>query len=1321
MAEISTVTVKLPFSGIVQSVDPALLPPSAYQQLENLRVLQEGALTTRRGCVKVRQLAGSQSGIVKKLRKFRKPDGTLLIYYQLGNVLKRVNLSTGQTSDVAQNVTHWDLVEYYAGQQGGPLAYIAAGSQMLRDDGSTLSDWGIQPPANAPSVGVAPLTPIYLYQGTYTIEATSQGWWTWRVDYSPRLDLSAGGDPLRHYTSTDPIKLELSMSNPSAVSEIRVLIGLGTSGSWNGIDYYVQSIVPSTLQGYVAREQTASQAAADRVSMVDSGALGWDYEQPYEPVPIPEELPPVEPQQAITVTVSLRKDKFVPVGNADTGELDWRNVTALYVMVNVTGACTVSFSNVRLEGMAGPSNSGPTDAPYRYVYTYYSEATGSESNPSPESEGIIVNRDRIRVTVAGSNDPKVTHIRLYRAGGTFADGEFRYVTQVQNSSGTVQIYDVYGDDEIAGSPTLLRDNFTPPQATIATTAFDSIFLAGIPTKPHLLVRSKVSNPESFPIVEEVTGNAYQLYVGSPSDPIMAITEFRGMLVCLNRESIYVVPVWLGTMQSPVKTASQRGLIGRNAWCQTEREIWFVSHDGVYSWSGGSAVLRSGAIQWMFRGEEVNGIKPLDLSPTGIEYITMAYHAGAIWITARQTDSRAIVLVCDLTGSEAGRWSIYVAPPGSAITALLEDPYDGTLYSARWSQSEVSLNKEDTGNSDDGQAIYWSFLTGWADLGVVDAGLSDLAVEYSADNAITLSVYSNFSESSVVLTKQLPSQSSRTRYVIHLTDSESKPKASRIRALSFRLSGSGKASIHTISYSFFSEGQALSGRTEDWDDLGYPWDKEISGIAIEYRASASMTVYLDTITGTGPGQISLASKVFELEARERGKYTAAFDEPIIAKMVRLRYECAGECSVLSRVFYSKRLPPDTVSVTDWTDSGYAFEKYYQQLVLEVDTGGEDATVYVDVDGVQKWQTTINSTWQDRIRILTMPQGIKGRMARIRASTQGKFQLYGWYFIVAPADKGPVVHTVDWQDLGWPHDKLLRYLSLEYEVTEDTDVNLYGFPGYESTPIRTIRLKSGGRKQATYPMPKDVVVKLIRFEPKDPSVTFKSWKYQFDYEQYPPDFVPFTYWEDNGWPHEKVYRRVTLDVDTAGEDVTLALDIDGSEVEQLTVNANGRSTVDISFSALWQGYKARLVVKPNQSGQLPNKFQLFGVVWDVLREPPRIQSWRTREISFPSPAMLKKLWFKYASSAPVRLKVYVDSRLLHEVSFPKSTKPVTICELMPGTNGAARNRFRQLNIEAETSGWMKIYPDGSTLEYVLLAGYERASYMRLKLSDALGLSV
>jgi hypothetical protein len=275
---------------------------------------------------------------------------------------------------------------------------------------------------------------------------------------------------------------------------------------------------------------------------------------------------------------------------------------------------------------------------------------------------------------------------------------------------------------------------------------------------------------------------------------------------------------------------------------------------------------------------------------------------------------------------------------------------------------------------------------------------------------------------------------------------------------------------------------------------------------------------------------------------------------------------------------------------------------------------NASVTLEVDGADPFTiANVNSTDPTRDIIYTLPAGTKGRRARLRATpgNGGKFQLWDWTCITAPADKGPVLHTNDWDDLGYPHDKRLKAVTVQYEVTQEAVMNLYFLQGFGASqaanPVPVgIPLHIGGRKIETYRL-SGQIAKAMRFQPVATNTLFKSWSYKFEYDELPPDFVSETKWEDYGYPYEKILQQLAIEMDTGGQpcsiDVVTDMDTPGVQTTLQITTTEGDLVRLLTFPVASlavpvMAKRFKLVFRPAANG----KAQLYSYYMHWLRANP-----------------------------------------------------------------------------------------------------------------------
>lgn len=799
-------------------------------------------------------------------------------------------------------------------------------------------------------------------------------------------------------------------------------------------------------------------------------------------------------------------------------------------------------------------------------------------------------------------------------------------------------------------------------------AYDSLFLAGDGNNPHILYKSKPGRPESFPVIVEATGVSNQLVVGSPGNPIMNITEINGEIISLNANNIYRVPVYNNAMQAPNETPAQRGVVSSFAWAKGTNALFYVAYDGVYAWQGGVAEKVSKQIDWIFRDRTLNGIAPI--SRTNYDDIVCEYHQDILYMHYIGTDSASYTLQYD---AQNDRWSRNQMVNGSSqivsVTSMLVERdsgvfligvSDGGSYKLFRNVHYGNYGQTDGSSTDDGLGGYnipFSAITGFYTFGdtSVQKLFTDIVLEYEyfehTGNSLSIDVYYDGSYTSAQTITVSPVVG-RQRSALSLNSGNGQEAYS----IAFKFSGSFKASslkLCSMTFNFVPLTQIQRGKITDWSDLGHPYDKKLQTFTIEYDAKGqSIALYLDTLTGLDGNTQNLAVNTFTITGG-RGKKTFPITGTVICKMARIRPSIPINAFLTFSYDFDKILyPADTLYSTDYKDGGNPYEKYFEQIPMVVDTGGVNATVQIDVDGVtQSTSYIVNSTEGDRARVITLAPAIKGRRLKLLISpgSGGKFQVWDWDVITSPADKGPVFHTTDWDNLGTLYDKRLQAVTFEYEVTADTTMDMYmtrGVTGATQSIVGpySFTLTAGGRKHVTFPIPESIsgyppVCKMVRFQPSATNTVFKSWKYDFQKLVYPPDIIYFTESKDGGTPYEKYFEQLVLEVDTGNVAATISLEVDGvvqSTTYSVNTTENTRSKV-LTLTPAIKGRRIRLLIAPGSGG----KFQLWN--WDVVANKadkgPVFHTDDWDNLGHPYDKKLQTVTFEYEVTALTTMRMYL----------------------------------------------------------------------------------
>lgn len=398
-----------------------------------------------------------------------------------------------------------------------------------------------------------------------TVAASTTG----TISNSITLDLSQNNQ----ITDDDLIVLTLAVSEPNNIDEITLQFNVGSN---SGSSFYQKAISPAYYQPNIAGDETAYQATQAQILADTLGLLTG--------APPNSTTAQLQPSNIGTgpgswVTCYLRRGDFLPVGNAGAAGLDWSNVSGweLAITTNSTGGATISVNGLYLQGGSGPSSYGGVG--YNYRYTFYDAATGTESSPCPiqtfnTQYGFlasltppIVLRQAFQIVGFYSTDQQVTHIRMYRQGGTFSDNWYR-IDQIPVSGQAGQFFykDVIPDALLAQAIPLELDNDPPvtsslvnpinttmanqttgPGQTPFSTFFQQTIVASDPTVQfvanQIVIIGNADNLEELMVLVGGTGsfNAIPRLQHNAGEPITAYSVPR---VMCNLAAIAYDQTWL---------------------------------------------------------------------------------------------------------------------------------------------------------------------------------------------------------------------------------------------------------------------------------------------------------------------------------------------------------------------------------------------------------------------------------------------------------------------------------------------------------------------------------------------------------------------------------------------------------------------------------------------------------------------------------------------------------------------------------------------------------------------------------------------------------
>lgn len=1412
MADTKNKSFPLVYKGVNLKLEPGLIPDGEFSTAQNLTSIQEGGISPRRGCQEF--IPNTTIGAVHSLAKLTigASDATNPRYVGDGGTIRRCTGPYTTFTTVASPTSglRWESATFNAGTSGTPYLFIADPSNMYWDNGTypQLYPWGIIPaifpalavPSNpslpnnsgfvilttqsggsarlsgisvASSVQLSPnyfqVTPnsmvgivpgMYVFIGavlslvdsvtnttfnTYSTTTPAGSITSFyqlvdlNADGSPASSLTANGSSYygqwnaavdwsfsgtsdNGYDSDDLVHIGLWVSDLSDITQINIQVLV--NGSAN--DYYSKAIATPTAQPYVDNSQLATEVQAQIAQDVTSGVLGSveypsDYGTQIQPVQM---TPQVDPTW---MEFDIPKSSFLPVGNAGSGAYSWKQVTGVQVWVTSADVAGGPTFSVEVGAIYGHGNQGPDSVtepqalPYQYCYTFRNPTTLEEGNPSPymvSANYINVQLRAVQVTVYGTSTSATGNpalqgfgsIAVYRAGGTFADGLFRFVGFSTNPGVDgngfplpALFIDNYSDLTIAGNDEMETDNWPPVSSSLPTAynntigapdpvggnpypnnlfslglsptpasqffspgtpvtigtganqeiatvfkvglgfidvwlqnthfsgepiyadfkvgqpcdivcqAGDSLLLAGDANNPHICYRSKAGAPASWPIINFETGNSHQQIIGSPDNPIMGLLDYGGGYVSINKKSIFTFQLWLGEFLNVTQSPADRGMVGKHLWCRVNNQIWFLSYDGIYAWAGGGCVKVTQDIDPIFVGETFNGFNPLDFGQLSQTYIES--FENYVYLSYRDTSGNVEQIRYSLIYK---RWEPVLyndsAAPG-ALTVMMVEKDTGRMVGGIFLNTigASALHLLELGTSDHfvvspptaGVGIQWSGVTGsMAPEGrALNKQFVELLVELSnPTDSVSIGLYYDYSSTLDPIDQFSIAPAAGRRFVplpLGITNSAVSGKEARVAAIQFFGTSVGQLAIYSVQFTYVPLAELQRGRITDWTDNGHPWDKRIYSITIDFNSYGnSVVLFLDTISAVNGNVINLAIQSLTLFGSDRAQIEIPMMDGIIAKKLRLRAQVPNaNFEIFGFIINAENYPQDIVRFTEYTDNGYPFDKYYQQLVLDVNTGGIPIPVQVVVDGTVRQTVTVTTTLDTRDVTITLNPDIKGKKARLLLGTlpfAGMFQLWSSNFVTQPADKGAVAHSLDWDDLGHPFDKHLSTCTIEYDnkgagpitVNIDTLTGIGG--GTVNAAAFTFVLGATGRGKETFGIPDGQVVKMIRMYPSSDNITFQQWKYKFEFESYPADTVLWTPWDDFGYEHLKIIQEIAFDVNTNGVAASVALQADGGALQTLSVTSTLSTREQImTLSPVLVGKKFKLLITPGSGGQ----FQLW----------------------------------------------------------------------------------------------------------------------------------
>lgn len=226
---------------------------------------------------------------------------------------------------------------------------------------------------------------------------------------------------------------------------------------------------------------------------------------------------------------------------------------------------------------------------YSYVYTFYDNETGTESDPSPVcADFTALANDSVTLTnIEISINSRVTGRKIYR---TIADGGTKYLVTTIPDNVTTTFLDTITDDNLVTE--LNTDQGTPPEGDVVFSFRNRLWMIE-PDYPNRVRYSRSSRPDSFP-------STYFLDVGTADDELCNFFELDGALYTLGDTNIFRLYGDDADTYDFVKTRSHVGTDCRWSVAVGPDGAYFMrKKKGVYRFDGLKSALASEGIKRTF--------------------------------------------------------------------------------------------------------------------------------------------------------------------------------------------------------------------------------------------------------------------------------------------------------------------------------------------------------------------------------------------------------------------------------------------------------------------------------------------------------------------------------------------------------------------------------------------------------------------------------------------------------------------------------------------------------------------------------------------------
>ncbi len=528
------------------------------------------------------------------------------------------------------------------------------------------------------------------------------------------------------------------------------------------------------------------------------------------------------------------KPYFVRVGGK--AAKTWATVAAVRVKLDTRAPVDVRFDLWEAFG----SVSGAIEGERVQYYVTYANASEHESNPSPISDAVAINKTAVSLTsIPVSGDAQVTKKYIYRTSERL-EGKVYRVSNTGTAAAATTFTDTASDASIAALGVQLEtDNDAPPAAQgLCGPYFGRLIAYNTSANKNRFFWSKLNKPWAFPGAALDAGNHAD--IGDSGEKIVGHTQRPRTILFYKENSIWELVGDPEDISGEVNlTRAQQGLIGSRAVCKAGPVDYFQGKEGLYIFNGDTAQKISEKLDPIFKGQTVtlaSGVTVAALNASAMDKNCLEYINGRLYFSycsgSATTPDKTLVLDTANT-----RW--YSLDVG--YSALLYEGQNGALLGGK---SNGAVHTLETGTQDAGSNINIDFFSRYMDQGVSDneKTYEDFTIDIDTGNqALAVTAYFNDGSASVSLGNV--TTTGRTRVVLQIDSAEGYIS----RNIAIRITGSISSAvvIYDMAINYYFEARQAKSFDTDEVALGQGKMALIREAKFDLENAATVTVNLQS--------------------------------------------------------------------------------------------------------------------------------------------------------------------------------------------------------------------------------------------------------------------------------------------------------------------------------------------------------------------------------------------------------------------------------------------------------------------------------------------